>query len=1174
MDAKLQILKETFENEFCMHRFTRFTREFFNTIEVVNPDKKNINYLSEYAFYIASHTHVANYTDSERNRIAIFAVELKSGRSIERARSMQRNFISKLISNSGHEAAIVAFYIEGELRWRLSLVRLDYEFVAGRAKMNITPARRYSYLVGKDEPCHTAMEQLFPIFRNEQYNPTLDKIEEAFSIETVTKEFFDRYENKYSELKKYLDANRQFNAEAQLHQFTSEQFAKKLMGQLAFLYFLQKKGWLGVKVLPHTINEKQYKNAFYSSNRAAREIVPKAYHQAETDEYKLYSGALFQLSDTEADVLAGCFTPDPWGSGTKTFIRELYDACYKSKEKNFFDEYLEPLFYEALNRKRGANLYYKRFNCKIPFLNGGLFEPLKHYDWEYTKFEIPNELFSNRDIKGYRDADGILDIFDRYNFTMNEDEPLEREVAVDPEMLGKIFENLLDAKDRKSKGAFYTPREIVHYMCQESLTNYLVNETGTPYEDMKGFILYGELMKDEDCSKEVSQRRQERRIPESVYVKLGEIDRALENVKVADPAVGSGAFPLGMLSEIIRARENISAYYAAQIPITIDMHESQKKMQYSQRAQIHEMRHPYRLKWDAIKNSIFAVDIEASAVDIAKLRLWLSLVVDEDLEPSFVEKRLGDKQKDPHPLPNLDYNIMCGDSLMDEFEGVQLFDDSLLTKKQHATPAATGEWQTALFSDTVGRMTDDLFKEQDRFFGEEDTERKTAIKKKIDKIIDDIIRAKLTIDNNIEGLAKYNEILKQKTKPYFLWKLEFARIFKENGGFDIVIGNPPYGAKFTKKQKLFLSGKYPTVPDYESADFFIDKGRELLGKGAMLSYIVPNMFLSNVFAERYRKNLLDSWNFNRIDNLSSIDVFESAKVRNCIIFFIKDTCDFETIMTKASVKNSRIEALKIKSFTKDDLLMCIENWLNIIEQDEDQKGVLRKIKENSILLGDLSDVSQGLIPYDKYRGHSEETIKNRIWHANFQKDETYKRELGGKDVCRYVVKWNGNTWISYGEWLAAPRRQEFFTKERIIIREITNPRILAAYTTEEYYNTPSIINCINFNGVDIKYLLGILNSKLMAFFHVNNSPKANKGLFPKILVNDVRKLPIVIASEQKIITLKKLVDTMLDIKAAGSNVVAIDKVEKEIDFLVYEIYGLNTDEIIYVNDYLRQKGVH
>ena len=160
------------------------------------------------------------------------------------------------------------------------------------------------------------------------------------------------------------------------------------------------------------------------------------------------------FTNSEADILAGCFKAEPWNSGTKTFIREIFEYCMKQENKNFFEDYLEPFFYEALRVNRGENHYYKRFNCKIPFLNGGLFDPIENYEWNGTRFDIPNELFSNRHIKGDHDADGILDIFERYNFTMNEDEPLEREVAVDPEMLGKIFENLLDIRDRKSKGAF------------------------------------------------------------------------------------------------------------------------------------------------------------------------------------------------------------------------------------------------------------------------------------------------------------------------------------------------------------------------------------------------------------------------------------------------------------------------------------------------------------------------------------------------------------------------------------------------------------------------------------------------------------------------------------------------------------------------------------------------
>src|SRR3972149_1610567 len=141
--------------------------------------------------------------------------------------------------------------------------------------------------------------------------------------------------------------------------------------------------------------------------------------------------------------------------------------------KNFFNDILEPLFYEALAKERDDD-FYSRFNCKIPFLNGGLFDPISDYDWVHTDILLPDELFSNQVRTKEGDlGTGILDIFDRYNFTVKEDEPLEKEVAVDPEMLGKVFENLLEVKDRKSKGTYYTPREIVHYMCRESLINYL-----------------------------------------------------------------------------------------------------------------------------------------------------------------------------------------------------------------------------------------------------------------------------------------------------------------------------------------------------------------------------------------------------------------------------------------------------------------------------------------------------------------------------------------------------------------------------------------------------------------------------------------------------------------------------------------------------------------------------
>jgi adenine-specific DNA-methyltransferase len=247
------------------------------------------------------------------------------------------------------------------------------------------------------------------------------------------------------------------------------------------------------------------------------------------------------------------------------FIRKIFNNA----DKNgliFYEDYLEPLFYNALNEERGGNTYYRPFNCMIPFLNGGLFQTIVDgYDMTKARFIIPNSLFSNSNLTKEGDkGDGILDIFDRYAFTVKEDEPLEKEVAVDPEMLGKVFENLLEVKDRKSKGAFYTPREIVHYMCQESLINYLVTETDIIYEDINKLIRYGDIIADADNSvdagKVIAGKYKEYLMPESIRKNAKKVDDALDDIRIADPAVGSGAFPLGMINEIVRSRMNLTRY--------------------------------------------------------------------------------------------------------------------------------------------------------------------------------------------------------------------------------------------------------------------------------------------------------------------------------------------------------------------------------------------------------------------------------------------------------------------------------------------------------------------------------------------------------------------------------------------------------------------------------------
>jgi len=1140
MATKLQILKDTFEDGFEMGRYVRFIKEFFSSgIDMVRPDRKNKHYLSEFAFYIKTHTHVANYTDPKRNKIAIFAVELNSGRNIERARSMQRNYVSKLISETKYDGALVAFYNENESKWRLSLVRIDLEFAQGKVITTISPAKRFSYLVGKDEPCHTAMEQLYPIFMSEDYSPTIDRIEEAFSVETVTREFFAKYKEKYLQLKEELDTNQFFNKEAARCQFTSEQFAKKLLGQLVFIYFLQKKGWLGVKVVPQKLSEKAYKKAYYNHNKAAREVIPKMYAKIGDDEYRLRTGMLKEISDAEADVLAGCFKADPWGSGTRVFIREIFENCLKN-DKNFFDDYLEPLFYKALNCKRGENLYYKTFNCKIPFLNGGLFEPIKNYDWSYSEFKISNELFSNRHIKGEREAGGILDVFERYNFTMNEDEPLEKEVAVDPEMLGKIFENLLEVKDRKSKGAFYTPREIVHYMCQETLINYLVTETDVPYDDLKSFILYGEIMKDEDCSKEAKQGEKELRIPQPVYQKLKKIDDALANVKVADPAVGSGAFSLGMLSEIVKARNNITHYFARLKTDKLD-----KKILFE------VTRSPYSIKWKTIKNSIFAVDIEASAVDIAKLRLWLSLVVDQEVNANSDDIFFKNDNADPKPLPNLDYNIMCGNSLIDEFEGIKLFDESLLEKTEEPEEdGATEDWQISLFHDQVSILTDELFKAQDNFFGEEDNDKKAQIKKRIDSLIDNIIRSKLSRDGNTEGIAKYEDSLKQMTKPYFLWKLEFARVFKEKGGFDIVIGNPPY-VQMSKelgvevKYKEFLKRRFKTSGGRLNLFIFMmHLGTEILNDCGTLAFIIPNTLLTQDYYKDTRKLLLDCCTIRSIVDYQNMP-FDNAIVENITIIYSKCLSNDYMVNvfkgTAESVYEHKLIHVSQFKNTKNNAFSINSNAL------------IEKMFNDSVSLGSICNINQAIaLKGDKSLSLSHE----------YRKD--YFKLLDGRNINKYGINWDG-IYLDYAiERIHSCKRKDIFEcDEKLMFRRVSS-KLMFAYDNEQYYalNTIVVVTLKNEQKYNIKYLLALLNSRLMNCIYANKF-KSTKTVFSEIQARSVGELPIKLSAN--IAPYIKMVDSIIEKKKTDFQT-DTSTLEAKIDKLVYELYELTDEEVKIVEE--------
>ncbi|MGA1409192.1 MAG: class I SAM-dependent DNA methyltransferase, partial [Prochlorotrichaceae cyanobacterium] len=582
-----RLLKDTLQSPFDETQFRQFTRNLVNDLNEDKAFTAQGNYIKDaYKQQVRQYKRIGQYVDPDENTIDILVVRLHQTTTLDRARTMQRNFIAQYLQDRDQkEAALVAYYTDDSPDWRFSLVRLDYRLEqqsdgSYKPKKEVTAARRSSFLVGETEPNHTAQQQLLPLLLNDRQNPTLDELEAAFNIESVTKEFFERYKNLFLKVRNEIEALRQDDPviadDFDQKQIDSANFAKKLLGQIVFLYFLQKKGWLGVE------------------------------------------------------------PGQPWGSGAKDFLRRLFDRENVDYD-NFFNDVLEPLFYQALAVDRGSDALYElpgcQQPCKIPFLNGGLFEPIGGYDWQVTNVLIANETIQT-----------ILDTFDLYNFTVREDEPLDKEVAVDPEMLGKVFENLLEVSDRKSKGAFYTPREIVHYMCQESLINYLDTTLNQQVlrEDLDQLIRQGEQAIQNDA--QVVQKGRETskyqfQVSEAVRIHAADIDRALAEIKICDPAIGSGAFPVGMMQEIVKLRGVLTTYLTL-TPSPPTPLPGEKE------------RSAYAFKRHAIQTSIYGVDIDPGAVDIAKLRLWLSLVVDEEDYESI------------KPLPNLDYKIVCGNSLL------------------------------------------------------------------------------------------------------------------------------------------------------------------------------------------------------------------------------------------------------------------------------------------------------------------------------------------------------------------------------------------------------------------------------------------------------------------------------------------------------------------------------
>ena len=1088
--AKAQdILKQVFNQEnFHQQSFEEFIYHLF---------AKNINIFSQAQFidskyqnHIANCTKISDFAVDKHNKLAVFVIKLN--KDLDRSRTIQRNFVADILKSSNTSYALVAFVSYDNSNWRFSLVKLDYVL---DEKNNVieksSPARRFSFLVGKNEGSHTVKKQFLKILANERNSaPTIAEIEQAFNIETVTAEFFKEYKELYLTIKEQLEdflaknlAEQKYFADKKI---STADFAKKTLGQIVFLYFLQKKGWFGVK------------------------------------------------------------PSQPWGSGDKNFLKNYFDKNHR--HKNFFKQCLEPLFYEALAVNRGAeSLYTKIDNLRFPFLNGGLFEPMPNYLWQNSSFTLPNELFSNQnktkeDITG----DGILDVFNRYNFTVNENEPLEQEVAVDPEMLGKVFENLLDVVDRKSQGAFYTPRSIVHYMCQEVLIQYLANNSGLEIANLSNFIK-------NDNSENLKKHQQE-------------IDKLLQDVKICDPAIGSGAFALGMLQEIVSARLKL--------------------------AEIHKQ-NSYDLKLHTIENCIYGVDLNSSAVDIAKLRLWLALVVEET---------------EPKPLPNLDYKIMQGNSLLESYEKIKLFDGSLVPEIAD------------LFDASVKKIADIKIELQQlikKYFSENNKNNKTQLKKQITQLKYSLIEATLISQNKQDKLIEIQQLQQTNRQPFFIWELEFSDVFSgENGGFDIVIGNPPYiqlqkdGGKLGN---MFATAKFSTFA--KSGDIyclFYELGNNILNEGGHLAFITSNKWMRAGYGEKLRSFLSQKTSPKILIDLGP-SVFETATVDTNILLYQKKSakkttessnCLACTIKEKLASTQNALE----KYIAKNSLyLNHFSNNAWIILQPLEQQ-IKTKIETLGVPLKNW-DVK---INYGIKTGFNEAFIidtktKEELCLADPKSAEIIKPILRGRDIGRYSTNWAG-LWVivakyqshkylenSYPTVCAHLKKFEKdlkqrgqctnrdgkgqhhwleldnnptddylmqFEKEKIVYSEIVRqPQF--HYDEKKYF--PEATSFL-ITGKDIKFLVSILNSKPFTYFFDRfyaGGGLGDEGFRYKKKFLEICPIPqIPVASQAPFIA---IVDEILSITSQPDYNPSYPKarqkeLERQIDEMVCDLYQLTEQE--------------
>ena len=974
---------------------------------------------------------------------------------------------------------------------------------------------------------------------------------EVFSNELLTKKFYSELSDWYAwavQVARFPNAlctnedDERFNHEACI----------RLITRLIFVWFLKQK-----HLIPNEFFDENYIREHFIENFDPHDRKSLLYDTEKSKYYRLILQNLF-FAMLNRPIVA---------EGKDEANNRRFRAKVVKGGKNWDFNVNNLMRYEGDFMPGGAEEFLRLANSNVPFLNGGLFECLDdkinriYYDGfsenerSLSQLFLPDYLFFGDEVgasidlsKWYGDkkkknvsAQGIIDILRHYCFTVEENTPYDQEVSLDPELLGKAFENLLAAYNpetqtsaRKQTGSFYTPREIVQYMVNESLVAHLKRVCGEQDE-----ALYRQLLSysTEDVSVTEEQSHN--------------IMNALYHCRVLDPACGSGAFPMGILQQMVHVLKRIDPTNEKWKDFMIDRAISQSKQAFAvdseteRRERLADIESAfnqsvndpdYARKLYLIEHCIYGVDIQPIATQISKLRFFISLVVDQrptdDATHNFGIR----------PLPNLEAKFVSANTL------IPVEYDSCLVD---SAP------DVIKYKELLKELNHKIFLARRNI---DKQNLKKQIKETRKALADAIEETGFVSHGAAQQLADW-DMFDQNTSSSFF---DPEWMFGVKGGFDIVIANPPYVdiKALTKKDVKLYFEYYSTAENRINLySIFIEKGLLLASSRGVLCYINPNSILVNESYLKIRKKVV-----NFIDTIIKLpdDTFSSVSVETIIHLICKDNCN-DKVRCYVFGKDAplKMENIDYCYYRRAKWLKDTAVKFNIYASNE-VLSLLEKITMEATPMGNYVFTSLGITPYDKAKGQSSELIKKRGFHSTRKIDDNYVPLISGKNIHPYYVSDEISEYLKYGNWLGAPRERKFFVSPKIIVRQIlagTNQQIVAAYSEEPRYFTQIGFSLISKNEdvFILKFLTCLLNSRLISFYHRYTFLDLEKVVFQKILIANAKQLPVKLPSQYDRYV------SLLELAQSQSRLGNVVNVKNKIDFLVYHLYGLTYDEVLIVD---------